>query len=117
VPDLTPVQLKALQDLPDDEKSPPVEIARGEYWPNGHGKTQLDELKNPTGKRRVSQQKRSSSTSDKEEDSKQKRRNSTIGFIKRADRSDVQVCAFGEDCYPYPYPMKDMYEWYKDVVW
>lgn len=91
-----------MQDLPDDEKSPPEELHRAEYWPNGPGKAQLDKSKAPAGKRGDSQLKRSPTT---------------IGFVKRADRSDAQICAYGEECYPYPYLIKDMYEWYKDAAW
>ncbi|KAH8728381.1 hypothetical protein GQ44DRAFT_784073 [Phaeosphaeriaceae sp. PMI808] len=109
MPDLTPEQFKILQDLPDDEKSPPNEIGRGEYWPRGPGKDHLDKSKLVS--------KRSPTTNNNQEDSEQKRTPSTIGFVKRADRSDTQVCAYGEDCYPYPYPIKDMYEWYKDATW
>ncbi|KAF1842947.1 uncharacterized protein K460DRAFT_356738 [Cucurbitaria berberidis CBS 394.84] len=117
VPDLTAAQFKILQDLPDDEKTPPEEIGRGEYWPMRPGKEQLDESKALAGKQGDSQQKRSPTTSDNHEDSQQKRSPSSIGFVKRADRSDTPVCAYGEECYPYPYPIKDMYEWYKDVAW
>jgi hypothetical protein len=42
---------------------------------------------------------------------------STTGFVKRADRSEGEICAPDDYCYPYPHPIKDMYEWYKDATW
>jgi hypothetical protein len=106
-----------MRALPEDEQSPPKVIARGEYWPIGHGQTQLDGPSAPAATPGVPQQKRSPSTNGSQEDSQQKREPSTIGFVKRAESSDAQVCVYGEDCYPYPYPLEDMYDWYKDIGW
>jgi hypothetical protein len=114
---MTEEEIAKLKALPDDEKSPPKEMGRGEYWPNGHGQVQLDKPRAPAATPGVPQQKRSPSTNGSQGNSQQKREPSTIGFVKRADRSDAQVCAYGEDCYPYPYPIEDMYEWYKNVIW
>jgi hypothetical protein len=99
---LTAVQFKALQDLPDDERTPPKIKSQGEYWPTGHGKTQLDKHKIPLSRLEVLPHKLSPSTT---------------GFVKRADRAEGEICAPDDDCYPYPYPIKDMYEWYKDATW
>jgi hypothetical protein len=118
VPDLTDAQLKALKELPEKDKRAPEVLSQGEYWPTGHGKTQLERFLAPAGKRGFSQQKRSPTASGQQEDSQQKRSPSTVGFVKRAEQSDgSSICSFGEDCYTYPYPIEDMYEWYKDATW
>jgi hypothetical protein len=117
VPDLTDAEFEALRKLPKEERSPPEEQHRGEYWPTGQGQTQLENSRGAAGKRRNLPQKRGPITSGEHEDSQQKHNTSDIGFVKRADRSDVGICEFGEDCYPFPYPIEDMYEWYKDATW
>jgi hypothetical protein len=91
-----------LQDLPDEERAPPEILHQGEYWPTGHGKTQLEKPKFPLSRLEVLPLEPSPPTT---------------AFVKRADRSDAGICAHGDDCYPYPYPIKDMYEWYKDATW
>ncbi|KAF1839132.1 hypothetical protein BDW02DRAFT_615487 [Decorospora gaudefroyi] len=113
VPELTDEEFKEKQALPADQRRPPEELHRGEYWPKGPGKTHLDKFNAEGG----SQQKRSPTISDNREDLQQKRSPSTNGFVKRADRLDGQVCVEGDECYPYPYPMEKMYEWYKDAKW
>lgn len=116
---LSDEKFEELQNLPDDQKSPPQIVHTGEYWPTGHGKTQLEKSKKPGSKQTDPQHKRSptNSDSDIQEHGAKEHGNSTIGFVKRADQPSGQICAPDDECYPYAYPLKDMYEWYKDAVW
>ncbi|KAH7070746.1 hypothetical protein BKA63DRAFT_519053 [Paraphoma chrysanthemicola] len=117
VPDITLDAFKELQALPKDQRSPPPVVQRGEYWPNGPGKKQLDKIKARRSERRSAQQEHSSNISTGRIDPQHERTTAPIGFVKRAESSDEQVCDFGEECYPYPYPIEDMYAWYKDAAW
>jgi hypothetical protein len=117
VPAIDELQLEALQNVPEEDRSPPEIEYQGEYWPNGQGQKQLERSTAPAGKRGDPQQKRSTIISREQDDSQQKYDTSTIGFVKRADRSDTGVCAFNDECYPFPYRIEDMYEWYKDINW
>jgi hypothetical protein len=125
VKDLSKDEFEVLKNLPDDQKTPPDELGRGEYWPEGPGKRHLDDWNK--GVRVVmeeaSQQKRSpdefNAGAGKKEDSQQKRSPAIHEFVTRADSNSGadKVCMLGDDCYPYPYRMNDMYDMYKDVVW
>jgi hypothetical protein len=141
VEDLTDAEFKVLQALDEDKKTPPKELHRNDYWPEGPGKRHLNEwYKDPkndpsqqkrspdefiagAGEKEDSQQKRSPDEfnpgADKKEDPQQKRSPATHEVVRRAnDNSDPdKVCKSGDDCYPYPHRINDMYEMYKDVVW
>jgi hypothetical protein len=107
-----------LQKIPYKDRKAPEIISQGEYWPNGPGKVHLDKFRARSGTQGGSQQKRGLNPSDNEEDSQQHQHSPyTGGFVKRADRAEGELCEFGDDCYPYPYPIEDMYESYKGVVW
>jgi hypothetical protein len=77
---------------------PPKIKARAEYWPNGPGKAQLDIIRS-------------------QGNSKQKRSLTTSGLAKRADREPDEALELGDDGYPFPYSIDDIYKWYGDVTW
>jgi hypothetical protein len=104
VDELTDKEFAELISLPKDKWTAPKEKARGEYWPVGQGQKQLENTRNPAGKKRDSVL-------------RQEVRSGAAGFVKRADRSDTQICDIGEDCYPYPHSILDLYYTYKDVAW
>ncbi|KAF2821073.1 hypothetical protein CC86DRAFT_386620 [Ophiobolus disseminans] len=116
VRDLTKLEFEKLKAEPVEDRTPPEILFTGEYWPTGHGKTQLEKSKSPPGKRGDPQQYQNLSNGSHQEGSPQKHSPSTVGFVRRADSPSGQLCAFGETCYPYPYPMEDMYEMYKDII-
>ncbi|KAH7082451.1 hypothetical protein FB567DRAFT_594924 [Paraphoma chrysanthemicola] len=117
VDDLTIKEFEALKDLPKDQRRAPEVRHQKEYWPKGPGKNQLDKIKARRSEGRSAQQEHSSNISTGQIDPQHERTTAPIGFVKRAERSDEEVCDFGEDCYPYPYPIEDMYAWYKDATW
>lgn len=101
---------KTVKELPPSEKNkPPAFIHEGEYWPNGHGATQL------TGK------KNTRATSDLEVT-----RSATSGqspemlhedIAKRADSNTGELLELGEEGYPFPYSIDDMVKFYGDIQW
>jgi hypothetical protein len=117
VKDLSKEEFEEKRKRPDDEKEPPEVIHDGEYWPNGHGKTQLDRFRASVGKREILQEDRSPTTSDSQKESQQKRNPTTIGFVKRAERPGSPICSHGEDCYPYAWPIDQMYDSFKEATW
>ncbi|KAH7389371.1 hypothetical protein DE146DRAFT_161202 [Phaeosphaeria sp. MPI-PUGE-AT-0046c] len=117
VPDKTDKEFEELRKIPQDERVPPEELFRGEYWPTGPGRDQLEGRTPPPIKRGDLQQNGNDTTSDYQRDANVERSPSTPGFVKRADRAGGEVCTYGEDCYPYPYPIENMFDWYNEATW
>jgi hypothetical protein len=112
-----PIDKFQLAELQKAEiKTAPKVKFTGEYWPNGVGEEHLKRFNDRAGKQGDSSQKGSFITSSHQEESWQDNTPAAMGFVKRAvDRSDTPICEYGEECYPFPYPINDMYEAYKDI--
>ena len=109
--------MEELKREPSDKQRPPEVQYQGEYWPAADGPGTKQLAKSQGAKRRDLELNSSSVTSHKQEESGQQDSLLANGFVKRADRSDGEICAYGDECYPYPYPMTDMYDWYQQATW
>lgn len=102
-------EFKRLKDLPEHERRAPEIVHQAEYWPGSEAPGTKQLAQTPGVQRRDAHQNNTRQGQEQDEPF-------VHGFVKRADRAEGEVCAYGDDCYPYPYPMEDMYEWYKDVA-
>lgn len=117
VDDIEKADLDELKDKPESEQKPPEIKYRGEYWPAAEAPGTKQLARSQGASRRDTQQISSSITRNDQEQPQQGGNHSVHGFVKRAESSDGEICAYGEDCYPYPYPLKDMFDWYSKVTW
>ncbi|KAF2756600.1 hypothetical protein EJ05DRAFT_69860 [Pseudovirgaria hyperparasitica] len=105
VPKLTEAEIQAW-----DKKTPPKEMGRGEYWPNGPGAAHL--LANPIVIRSEDEQAQSSILEDRDIQSP------AASVYQRATGTESdgsEVLEPDDDGYPYPYSIDEMYEFYKYV--
>jgi hypothetical protein len=115
VPFKTDKQIKALKNVSPERRRPPHIDVEKNYWPNGPGAQQLQDVQaGSQGTASIAKEKRSSDTSEfveRGDEDEDEERDANEG------RDDKQVLDLTDPEYPYAHDINDMYEWYKDVAW
>ncbi|PVH91997.1 hypothetical protein DM02DRAFT_544625 [Periconia macrospinosa] len=114
MPNLKKKEVDALS--PEERSKPPKILHEGEYWPNGVGRDQLEGKLNEINLDTTEFQPRSSMT-DATLDLDPPMESVTGGLIKRAEFEDAEVLELGDEGYPYPYSIDDIYKWYQHIAW
>ncbi|EAT90565.1 hypothetical protein SNOG_02353 [Parastagonospora nodorum SN15] len=117
VPELTEEEYKAL--TPEQRSVPPEIVHEAEYWPTGHGATQLNGKKTTraTSGLEVTQSHSSSIQDNVSATSNQSPDMLYEEIAKRADREDGEILEPEDEDYPYPYSIDNMVEFYGGIKW